>query len=383
MFSYYEFFCGGGMARAGLGSQWDCVFANDIDLDKGAVYEKNWGGGDLTIADVKTVLPSQLEKSADLLWASFPCQDLSLAGKGLGLNGERSSTISEIWRLVDSLRREGRAPSVIAFENVPGLITSRGGRDFEALTKSFCKAGYRVGSLLVDAAHFLPQSRKRVFIVGVRGDLAVPEGIVGHGPTTFGYSESLTRAIDSLPPKLMENWIWWNVETPVSHSRRLIDVLEETDDWHLPERTAKLLSQMSERNFRKLETASKNGLRTVGTVFRRTRVENGLRRVRAEVRFDGLAGCLRTPNGGSSKQILIEVIGDNVRTRHLTGRECARLMGLSDSYQIPDNHNKALYLTGDGVAVPVVSYLRDMLFEPILELNELHSVTDADMRDAA
>src|ERR1051325_5897517 len=79
---WYEFFCGGGMARAGLGPGWDCLFANDIDPKKAASYAANWGDDRLRVCDVADLAAGDLPGHADLAWASFPCQDLSLAGNG-------------------------------------------------------------------------------------------------------------------------------------------------------------------------------------------------------------------------------------------------------------------------------------------------------------
>jgi DNA (cytosine-5)-methyltransferase 1 len=87
---------------------------------------------------------------------------------------------------------------------------------------------------------------------------------------------------------------------------------------------------------------------------------------RAEVRFDGLAGCLRTPRGGSSRQGLIVVEGDLVRSRLITPREAARLMGLPESYVLPERTNAALHVAGDGVVVPVVRWLAETVLEPVL-----------------
>jgi DNA (cytosine-5)-methyltransferase 1 len=81
-YSYHEFFAGGGMARAGLGRGWTCLFANDIDPKKGATYAANWSERNLKVADVGALTTKDLSGTADLAWASFPCQDLSLAGSG-------------------------------------------------------------------------------------------------------------------------------------------------------------------------------------------------------------------------------------------------------------------------------------------------------------
>jgi len=124
MRSYYEFFAGGGMARAGLGKEWTCLFANDIDVKKGASYAANWGNEYLKIGDVSALTTKDLPGAANLAWASFPCQDLSLAGAGAGLDGERSGTFWPFWRLVQRLGKEGRAPSIVVLENVCGALAS-------------------------------------------------------------------------------------------------------------------------------------------------------------------------------------------------------------------------------------------------------------------
>jgi len=79
--SFYEFFAGGGMVRAGRGDSWECLFANDFDHKKGRTYRDNWAGGQLKTIDVGRLKLSDIPDSADLAWASFPCQDLSLAGR--------------------------------------------------------------------------------------------------------------------------------------------------------------------------------------------------------------------------------------------------------------------------------------------------------------
>ena len=85
----------------------------------------------------------------------------------------------------------------------------------------------------------------------------------------------------------------------------------------------------------------------------------------AGVRFDR-AGCLRPPGGGPSRQTLVVVEDGRVRSRLMTARETARLMGLPDAYRLPASYSAACHLTGDGVAVPVVRHLARGLFEPLL-----------------
>ena len=174
----YEFFAGGGMVRAGLGAGWTCAFANDFDPKKARAYRANWGdGGELTVGDVAAVRPRELPGRADLMWGSFPCQDLSEAGNGAGLGGARSSAFFPFWNLVTGLAAENRAPRIVAIENVRGALTADGGAGFAAICSAFATAGYRFGALIIDAALFVPQSRPRLFVIGVAPDVTLPASL--------------------------------------------------------------------------------------------------------------------------------------------------------------------------------------------------------------
>ena len=112
------------------------------------------------------------------------------------------------------------------------------------------------------------------------------------------------------------------------------------------------------------------GRRVVGCVYRRTRRDREDAKIqRAEVRFDDVAGCLRTPAGGSSRQTILVVDGETVRSRLISARETASLMGLDNDYRLPRTYSEAYHLTGDGVVVPVVRHLAAHLFEPLLRGN--------------
>ena len=178
MFDFFEFFAGGGMVRAGLGTNWRCRFANDFDPKKSAVYRRNWGDSALKTADVRALTTKNLPGAVDLAWASFPCQDLSLAGRGAGLKGDRSGTFWPFWSLMKDLIAEGRPPRIIALENVCGTLTSHEGKDFAAICSTFEKAGYVFGAVVIDAARFVPHSRPRLFMIGVHGDVEIPAALM-------------------------------------------------------------------------------------------------------------------------------------------------------------------------------------------------------------
>ena len=370
MAKFYEFFAGGGMARKGLGPDWTCLFANDFDFKKGLTYQANFGSRELKVADIRAVTPDDLPGVADLMWGSFPCQDLSLAGAGAGLKGERSGTFYPFWDVVRALKKDGRAPKLIALENVCGTLTSHGGKDFEAICRTFSEAGYRCGALVINADLFVPQSRPRLFVIGVRDDLPIDPALLSPEPLAPFHTRGLCRAVDALPKALRTKLLWWNVPTP---SHRVSTFAEEIEDaltsvsWHSPAETEQLLAKMSPINKAKVAAAMRAGRRMVGGVYKRTRLnEKGVKVQRAEVRFDDVSGCLRTPAGGSSRQLILVIDGKKVRSRLISARETARLMGLPEDYKLPKNYNEAYHLTGDGVVVDVVRHLAQHVFEPLV-----------------
>lgn len=373
MFTFYEFFAGGGMARAGLGSNWQCLFANDFDKKKASTYRANWGDAELVVDDIRNIAPDELPGTADLIWGSFPCQDLSLAGGGAGLRGDRSGTFWPFITVIEGLVAEGRAPRIIALENVIGTLTSHKGADFVAICDALHRLQYRFGAFVVDAAHFVPQSRPRLFIVAVRkGTEALG---IGDAPEHPWHTTALQRAHGLLPTSVAKEWIWWKLPKPTKRRLHFKDIIEdhpESVDWHSARETRDLLSMMSDINLAKVETAKLSGVRMVGGVYKRTRFHHGIKVQRAEVRFDDVAGCLRTPAGGSSRQLILTVDGNKVRSRLISSRETARLMGLPDTYKLPNGYNEAYHLTGDGVAVPVVRYIAKYIIEPVITGNRIH-----------
>ena len=377
---FYEFFAGGGMARAGLGEDWRCVFANDIDAMKASAYRSNWGGDELVVDDVANLTTRQIPGEADLAWASFPCQDLSLAGSNEGIGHRssktktRSGTFWPFWQLIRLLVNEGRAPRIIVLENVLGALTSHEGKDFAAISSALSGSGYRFGAVVIDARLFVPQSRPRLFIVAVRRDLMIPNSLREPNSTSSWHPKALLEAYAGLSTEAKSKWVWWNLPAPTPRIQNFVHLIEDHPrgvEWHSKEETERLLSMMNEVNLAKVQVAQRIRRRTVGAVYRRIRPDGkGGKCQRAEVRFDNLAGCLRTPTGGSSRQTILVVNGNSIRSRLLSPREAARLMGIAENYVLPIRYNDAYHLAGDGVVVPVVRFLAAHLLEPILIHNE-------------
>ncbi len=345
------------MARLGLGPAWHCSFANEICEKKAAAYRLNFGPSpELTVKDIRELTPADLPPAPTLAWASFPCQDLSLAGARRGLAGPRSGTFTAFWTLIDALQ-----VPIVVVENVTGALTSNGGRDFASILSSITQSGYRAGAMVLDAVHFVPQSRPRLFIVAAARDSRIPAALISGAPSSPWHTPRLLRAHAALSSALQRQWIWWNLPAPPQTTVTLTALIEDAP----AAENGGLLSLMSAANRDKVRGAQMLGEKIAGTVYKRIRTEQGAKIQRAEVRFDQIGGCLRTPAGGSSRQTLILVEGASVRSRLLTAREAARLMGLPESYRLPANYNEAYRLAGDGLVIPVVEWLERNLLRPL------------------
>ncbi len=382
-FNWYEFFAGGGMARLGLGPRWNCTFANEWCEKKEEAYRAYYGESpELKVKDVRSLTVDELPGHPDLVWASFPCQDLSLAGSGAGLGGERSGTFTHFWKLVQGLISVNRKPRAVVLENVIGTITSHGGKDFRTLVRTIAESGYVVGAIVVNAVHFLSQSRPRLFVIAMTSEEKIPAGLTSMSHSRFWHTQSLLKAYFDLPANLKRNWVWWNLPEPNTKNVFGLSAIVENDPegvaWHSKDETARLIAMMSMRNREKLLLAQSEGNWKVGTVYKRTRpisrASDSKRVQRAEIRFDDISGCLRTPVGGSSRQIIMIVEGKKVRSRLLSPREAARLMGVPEDYPLPKKYNDAYHLFGDGVAVPVVSWIEKGLLRHLLQLKTLEQV---------
>jgi len=375
MHRFLEFFAGGGMVRAGLGADWTCVMANDYDHKKAKTYQKNWGSDAFVGGDIRNLSPEDMPGKIDLAWGSFPCQDLSLAGGGAGLKGDRSGTFWPFISHMKELCELGRAPKIIALENVLGTLSSHQGADFLSICQALEELEYRLGAVVIDAAHFVPQSRPRLFVIAVHKTISIPQRLVAEVPQSPWHTGALVKSVANLSKDIKTNWLWWKLPVPCVRSTDFIDVIEENPvdvSWHTSEQTKALLAMMSPKNLAKVDQAKKSRNSTVGGVYKRTRYENGQKIQRAEVRFDKIAGCLRTPAGGSSRQLIVRINKSQVQSRLLSARETARLMGLPDNYKLPNAYNEAYHLTGDGVAVPVVSYLTENIFNPLLSERKIN-----------
>lgn len=344
-----EFFAGIGLVRMALErAGWEVCFANDIDPAKFTMYRDNFGGQDFFLGDVASI-PAQRVPSVALATVSFPCIDLSLAGNRIGLNGQHSSAYWKFWNLIENMG--DRRPPAILLENVVGLLSSSDGQDLRSIIASLCKLGYGCDLLIVDAVHFVPQSRPRLFVIAsLHTHPAELSDLPAHEARPRQVVEFIQKHKDlkwnhmllpPLPPK--RNNLAAFVE-------RLND---DAPEWWDPDRKKHLFSQMSLAHRKLLRCLTELKRLAFATVYKRVRPAG----CKAELRADGVAGCLRTPRGGSSKQFIIQAGHGAWRVRNMTAREYARLQGVPDSFKIAVPYNQALFGFGDAVCVPAVEWV--------------------------
>lgn len=364
--AFAEFFAGIGLVRMGLErAGWRVAFANDIDPGKFALYDGHFGDAaeHFVVGDLRAVDPQAIP-DVQLATASFPCTDLSLAGGRRGLSSGESSAF---WAFVETLSALGeRRPPLVLLENVTGFLTSHAGADFKSAMLALNELGYGVDSFVLDARWFVPQSRPRLFVVGrlnvsTDDSLKVVESRLR--------PRALVEAIEATRDEV--RWVLADLpEPPAAAARSLADIVEPLphDDtaWWSRERVEYLFNQMSARHRAAAEKMIRRRAWSYGTIFRRVRMQpDGVKRSMAELRTDGIAGCLRTPKGGSGRQILWKAGYGDYHARLLTPRECARLMG-ADEFEVTGSLNDALFGFGDAVCVPAIQWIAENYLTPAL-----------------
>lgn len=355
---FLDFFAGSGLVCEGLRAYFTPVWANDICHKKAAIFSANHPKEIFRIGPIEDVKGEELPQAC-LSWGSFPCQDLSLAGNMGGISKDRSGLVWQWLRVMDEM---DSMPPIAVAENVLGLISASKGSHYRSLHEAFVSRGYKVGAVIIDASFWVPQSRKRVFVIAVKQDISTAE-FESENPI-WCHPPSLQRAANGLA-----NWVWWHIPTPTVKKTTLENIIDMNAPSDDESRKARLLDLIPPKHREKMERAYHED----HFVF------PGYKRIRQgkqvlELRFDGMAGCLRTPKGGSSKQVLVIRQNGSLNTRLLTVREAAMLMGVRNSYKIPGSYNDGYMAMGDAVAVPVTRHLARHLLSPLAHLASKKSI---------
>lgn len=374
---FAEFFAGAGLVREGLAiDSWECVWANDISQDKKDTYVKNYGDEHFLLGDIWDVVDNNqsIPDNTFLYSASFPCIDLSVAGSRAGLAGKQSGTLKAFFSIVEEKKKANSAPKIIQLENVKGFLTSHNGEDALYTVRRLSELGYCVDILEIDASYFTPQSRPRVFVIAVDNELAPLIMKIKSNSSSLKNWWSIFNKQSELRSSKIKNVIlkdedlnWGLFEIKLTNNRvtTLDDIIETEIDvnsklWWSEDRKKYLFDQMSTTHQEKLTNMIFQQKYSYSTVFRRMRKGQSM----AELRTDGIAGCLRTPSGGSSKQILIQAGFNDWKVRLVSPREYARLQGVRDDFLLPINQSKGFFSMGDAVCVPVIEFLTKEVITP-------------------
>lgn len=357
-----EYFAGIGLVRLGLEQVgWNVVFANDWAHSKFEMYSARFKNANkhYKVQDIFSICPADIP-DAILATASFPCIDLSLAGNLEGIDGRHSSAFWGFTKILDS---QVNKPKLVMLENVTGWLTSNSGQDFRITIQELNRLGYACDVFTINAAHFVPQSRPRVFVVGMQASNVNQNIFVFSKRSSSLKTQALEKAVIN---NLDLSWNFLDVPAlPDKIKADLSFVIENIADdderWWSDNEVKRHLNMMSPINLAYLQGLQELSTYLYCPMYRRVREG----KQRAELRKDGLAGCLRTARGGSSRQMLVRVGQETLKIRLMTPREYARLQGVPDDYPLPLQINQALTGFGDAVCVPVIVWIAENILNPL------------------
>jgi DNA (cytosine-5)-methyltransferase 1 len=357
-----DFFAGIGLVSMGLDNAgWKTVYALDHDNQKAAAYENHFGAGHYVLQDIAK-LQGRDVPDVMLAHASFPCTDLSVAGARKGINHGESSMLWHFIRILREMKEQygERKPPLILLENVEGLLSANGGDDLKSLLKALNDLNYRVDITRIDASHFVPQSRVRIFIVAIH-DAVVGTLAMGKESQAKNLLSSNTRPEKIAAYVARHPDIRWYFHAlpnlPTRHSS-IDDIVDLKAPWWPKKKAVYMHGQMHSYHKKFIKQCLNDKSYHYFPAFRRTRVREGKRQSTVEIRTDGIAGCLRTPKGGSARQILVRVGKGEMDVRLINETEAARLMGAGDFKLISTaSLNDVLFGFGDAVCVNAVEWL--------------------------
>lgn len=359
-----EYFAGIGLARLGMEQAgFDVIWSNDISEKKARLFRARFGESEedhrYDVRDLNQVAASDIPAEVDVAWASFPCTDLSLAGARGGIH---SGSSAAFWSFARNLAHLGRRrPKALVIENVTGFASSRGGKDITVAIRTLNGLGYSMDIVSLDARRFVPQSRPRLFLIGIhKSIISLIDETSESGPLRPASVEAVRnspglvmhRQSLATPPALLDGGLSSVVE----------DVAADDERWWSGERTQAAIESLSEIQLSRLAGLQSGEHKVYRTAYRRMRAGAP----RWELRSDDLSGCLRTARGGSSRQAVVEIDGASVRWRWMTGVEYERLMGAEGFDLTEFSQSEVQWGFGDAVCVPAVRWLAEEYLAPVL-----------------
>jgi len=331
-FKFIDLFAGiGGIRTAFESVGGQCVFTSEWDKFAQKTYLQNFGASHLVHGDITKITTDEIPDH-DLLLAGFPCQPFSIAGvskknalgRAHGFKDETQGTLFfDVARII-----EAKKPKAFVLENVKNLVSHDKGRTFDVIKRTLTQElGYHIHYRVIDGAHFTPQHRERIIIVGFR--------------------EAVNFDFDAIP-------------FPDKGSRRLKEILHKTDgsEPQLPWDENRFFDPISQAVNEKYTLtnhlwgylqgyAEKHRAKGNGFGFGLVTGESVTRTLSARYHKDG-------------SEILVYQ-GETKNPRRLTPRECARLMGFPDTFRITVSDTQAYRQFGNSVVVPVIEHVAKLM----------------------
>ncbi len=326
-FKFIDLFAGIGGMRLGFESAGGtCVWSSEWNKYSNQTYESNFGDGGILEGDITKVDETSLP-AFDVLLAGFPCQPFSIAGvskkNALGrLHGFDDETQGTLFFDIERILKATK-PAAFLLENVKNLRSHDKGRTFEVITRHLRALGYHVPEpRVIDARHFVPQHRERVFIAGFR--------------------EPVEWSLDTL------------ALPPMDLAPRLGHILHKTDgsEPFIPHDGHRFFDFDGRVVLPKYTLTPKLWAYLQAYKEKHQKAGNGF-----GFGIFGQGDVARTLSARYHKdgsEVLIDQ-GPGKVPRRLTPRECARLMGFPDSFEIPVSDTQAYRQFGNAVAVPVIN----------------------------
>jgi DNA (cytosine-5)-methyltransferase 1 len=324
-FSFIDLFAGiGGIRRAFETIGGRCVFTSEWDSYAQKTYAENFRDGHAINGDITQVLATEIPDH-DVLLAGFPCQPFSIAGvskknalgKAHGFACETQGTLFfDVARVIAEKR-----PRAFLLENVKNLTSHDKGRTFDVIKRTLSEElGYHIHPRVIDGAHFVPQHRERILIVGFREPVAFDFDALPMPPKGQHTLKEILHRTDGTEPHLQ-----WDEDRVFDHSQNKVQ-----DKYTLTDNLWRYLQNYAEKH-----RAKGNGFG-----FGLVTPDNVARTLSARYYKDG-------------SEILVYQ-GEGKNPRRLTPRECARLMGFPDTFRIPVSDTRAYQLFADAAVVPMI-----------------------------
>lgn len=410
MTSYGSLFTGvGGFDLGCDAAGWECAFQVEWDKKAASVLEHHWPEVPKW-SDVSDV------KGADLppvyvITFGFPCQDLSVAGKRAGLDGERSGLFFEAMRIIKEMREatRGKYPRVIIAENVTGLLNADGGTAMgRCLDEMAASGALEIEWRVLDAQHFgVPQRRRRVFIVArfdngngssepifsqpESSSRSVASGNETRQDTTTSASSSPRDSGEHLIPIAFSHTAGINCQPSTTTTTttkgqssqavafvkaRRAKSVDDYETWE-PDRPAPTLNAFDNAHETRATVLAfainqRAEVRDVGDISTALQASPGTN-CQTFLAIPQIVGTVTTAFGPKNYSNMQEVLSGAIQAtttgsvRRLTPRECERLQGWPDDHTRWDadgkeNSDGSRYkMIGNGVAAPVAQWIAERI----------------------